>query len=106
MRFASISMAHFLFPIIAGGWTGYGTETSDWLKPKSTTNYSALQSTVGEQNPRQNAESQISTRGPNAEGRSGIVRGQLLPIFFLFQPEFAVRRKVVCGLERVDSFLA
>lgn len=93
MRCASISMAHLLFPIIAGGWTGYGTETSDWLKPKSTTNSSALQSTVGEQNPRQNAESQISARGPNAEGRSGIVRGQVLPIFFHFQPEFAVRRK-------------
>lgn len=71
MRFAFISVSHLLLPIIAGGWTGYETETSDWLKPKSTTNSSALQSTVGEQNSRQNAESQISTRGPNTKTEVG-----------------------------------
>lgn len=67
MRFASVSVSHLLLLIIAGGWTGYETETFDWLKPESTTNSSAPQSTVDDQNSRQNAESQISTRGPRLE---------------------------------------
>lgn len=71
MRFAPISVSHLLLPIIAGGWTGSETETSDWLKPKSTTNSSALRSAVGEQNSHQNARSQISARGPNAETEVG-----------------------------------
>lgn len=101
MRFASISVSHLLLPIITGGGTGYETETCDWLKPKATPNSSAPQSSVGEQNSRQNAESRISTREPNAQTEVGwrVEEAHLEAefcqyfSFHFFQREFAVRRE-------------